>query len=76
MKKIIDFVFFVFQSQKALPTNNNNKESKEDAGPEMLIKHPLQHSWTLWFFKNENNRSWEESQMEIASFNTVEDFWA
>ncbi|XP_045136591.1 eukaryotic translation initiation factor 4E-like [Portunus trituberculatus] len=54
------------------------EESKEhgDVSPEMLIKHPLQNTWTLWFFKIENNRTWEDCQMEIASFNTVEDFWA
>ncbi|KAH6940421.1 hypothetical protein HPB50_027571 [Hyalomma asiaticum] len=41
-----------------------------------LIKHPLQHRWSLWFFKNDKNRSWEENLLEIASFDAVEDFWA
>lgn len=39
------------------------------------ITHPLQNTWTLWFFENDRNNSWEENQKEIASFNTVEDFW-
>ena len=57
---------------------SNKSKSKEVAkvNPELLIKHPLQSTWTLWFFKMEANRSWEDSQMEIASFSTVEDFWA
>ena len=38
--------------------------------------HPLQHSWTLWFFKNDRSRTWEENQRPILSVNTVEDFWA
>jgi len=42
----------------------------------MLIKHPLQNSWTLWFFKNDKNRNWEDNQRSIITFNTVEDFWA
>ncbi|XP_045624025.1 eukaryotic translation initiation factor 4E isoform X1 [Procambarus clarkii] len=51
-------------------------KEQQDVSPDMLIKHPLQNTWTLWFFKIENNRTWEDCQMEIASFNTVEDFWA
>jgi len=44
--------------------------------PDLLIKHPLQNSWTLWFFKNDKAKSWEANQREIITFNTVEDFWA
>jgi len=47
--------------------------------PEMLIKHPLQNSWTLWFFKPDKvdrNKKWEDCQRAIITFNTVEDFWA
>ncbi|XP_076044468.1 eukaryotic translation initiation factor 4E-1A-like isoform X2 [Oratosquilla oratoria] len=54
----------------------NEKEEETDASPEMMIKHPLQNKWTLWFYKHDKNRSWEDSQIEIASFDTVEDFWA
>ncbi|KAK4300107.1 hypothetical protein Pmani_027672 [Petrolisthes manimaculis] len=51
-------------------------KEQPDASPEQLIKHPLQNTWTLWFFKIESNRTWEDCQMEIASFETVEEFWA
>jgi|ERR1711872_80459 len=52
-------------------------EAKDGAtSPELLIKHPLQNSWTLWFFKNDGTRDWKDCQVEIASFDTVEDFWA
>ena len=36
-----------------------------------MIKHPLQNSWTLWFFKNDKTKQWEENQREIITFNTV-----
>jgi len=44
--------------------------------PEKVVKHPLQNSWTLWFFKNDKSRSWEENQKPIITVNTVEDFWS
>jgi len=43
--------------------------------PEMLIKHPLQNSWTLWFYKNDRSRSWTDNLRPVITFNTVEDFW-
>jgi len=48
----------------------------EEISPEMMIKHPLQNMWSLWFYKNDRSKSWEENLMEITTFDTVEDFWA
>ena len=48
----------------------------QDVSGELMIKHPLQNSWTLWFFKNDKTKQWEENQREIITFNTVEDFSA
>ena len=63
-----------------MPEDQDKKpEAVEDAtlgDPEMLVKHPLQNPWTLWFFKNDRSRSWEENQRPIITFTTVEDFWA
>jgi len=59
--------------------SNSAAESRSDSpvvDPELLIKHPLQNSWTLWFFRNDRNRSWSDNQCPIITFNTVEDFWA
>ncbi|PAA94504.1 hypothetical protein BOX15_Mlig000916g1, partial [Macrostomum lignano] len=39
-------------------------------------KHPLHNRWTLWFFKNDRQKSWNENQKEVTSFSFVEDFWA
>lgn len=58
-----------------------NEESKDTnvttlSEPERLRKHPLQNAWTLWFFKNDKSRSWEENQRPIITVTTVEDFWS
>lgn len=39
------------------------------------VKHPLRNQWTLWYLDNDRNKSWEEKQNEISTFDTVEDFW-
>lgn len=44
--------------------------------PERVIKHPLEHTWTMWFFKNDKSKAWEKNQKQISSVSTVEDFWA
>merc|ERR1711973_666754 len=46
------------------------------ADPEKVMKHPLQNAWTLWFFKNDKTRTWEENQRPITTVTTVEDFWS
>ncbi|KAF2353024.1 Translation Initiation factor eIF- 4e [Trinorchestia longiramus] len=45
---------------------------------EPVLKHPLNSPWTLYYFINDKNSNlnWQESQAVVASFNTVEDFWA
>jgi len=44
--------------------------------PDVLVKHPLQNSWAFWYFKHEKGRDWQLSQKIVATFDTVEDFWA
>jgi len=43
---------------------------------EGLMKHQLQNTWTLWYFKNDKTKKWEENQKKVTDFSTVEDFWA
>jgi len=54
---------------------STGSSDSENIPPELIVKHPLQNSWTLWFFKNDRTRSWEENQRPIITFSTVEDFW-
>ncbi|XP_059052413.1 eukaryotic translation initiation factor 4E1-like [Achroia grisella] len=49
--------------------------SNTEIPPEFLIKHPLQNTWSLWFYDNDRNKTWEENLIELTTFDTVEDFW-
>jgi len=53
-----------------------NSVDKLVPSPESVIKHPLNNTWTLWYFINDKALKWEENLVQIASCNTVEDFWA
>lgn len=45
--------------------------------PEMPERHPLQFKWTLWHDQQSGKGSnWGETLRAVASFDTVEDFWA
>ncbi|XP_026472953.1 eukaryotic translation initiation factor 4E-like isoform X2 [Ctenocephalides felis] len=62
-----------------VPSNVAVEEKTETPSveqPEFLLKHPLQHTWTLWYYEHDRQKTWEENQREITSFNTVEDFWS
>jgi hypothetical protein len=34
---------------------------------ELSIKHPLQHSWTLWYYSNDRTKTWEQNLREVTS---------
>nr|XP_008261889.2 eukaryotic translation initiation factor 4E type 1B-like [Oryctolagus cuniculus] len=38
--------------------------------------HLLQNRWTLWFFKNDRSRAWQDNLHLVTKVDTVEDFWA
>lgn len=38
-------------------------------------EHCLRHSWTFWYLKFGPNFDWEHSQIDVATFSTVESFW-
>lgn len=56
--------------------SENATETGKDASIESLIKHPLQNSWTLWYYDHEKGKTWEACQHQITTFDTVEDFWS
>jgi len=64
------------QDRDSNHSDDHEERDEHELSPDLLIKHPLQNSWTLWFFKNDKSKSWEANQREIITFNTVEDFWA
>ncbi|KAF0757744.1 eukaryotic translation initiation factor 4E-1B-like [Aphis craccivora] len=55
-----------------------NKELNETEKAIVIMpkdsKHLLANQWTFWFYE-QKSKLWEENLHEIASFDTVEDFW-
>jgi len=73
------------KEEEAKETNvSKNDDSKTSISPpeialspeHMMMKHPLQNKWAMWFFKNDKNKDWASNLRYITSFDTVEDFWA
>jgi translation initiation factor 4E len=46
-----------------------------DPIPSTFSKHPLKDSWSLWLFTNDRNKSWQQNQQLVTTFNTVDDCW-
>eukprot|EP00092_Neocalanus_flemingeri_P029731 GFUD01032279.1.p1 GENE.GFUD01032279.1~~GFUD01032279.1.p1 ORF type:complete len:292 (+),score=82.86 GFUD01032279.1:192-1067(+) len=40
-----------------------------------VMKHPLEHPWAFWYFRNDKCLTWEQNQQNIATVDTIEDFW-
>ncbi|KAH8378691.1 hypothetical protein KR009_000757, partial [Drosophila setifemur] len=43
---------------------------------DLAMKHPLEHTWTLWHWESDRSKSWIDMLSEVTSFNTVEDFFS
>jgi len=54
------------------------KHSETSVGlpSELLVKHPLQSRWALWYLKADRAKDWEDCLKQVSVFDTVEDFWA
>ena len=63
-------------TSKIIDVSDDNSENYDNFVISSPIKHPLEHAWTFWYFKPDKHKSWEESQIEIMTVNTIEDFWA
>ncbi|XP_069811311.1 eukaryotic translation initiation factor 4E-like [Dendropsophus ebraccatus] len=62
-------------------TVNIQKEEKTETGQEIVnpgpyIKHPLQHTWTMWWYENVKGKTWQANLRLISKVDTIEDFWA
>lgn len=60
--------------------NNNNKSENTEitsiAVDPAAVKHPLNSKWTLWYYRPEKGREWEECQHKIHDLTSVEEFWS
>ena len=63
------------KEENVLDINTEKEVADEIVKPEKVVKHMLENAWTLWFFKNDKSRTWEENQRPIITVTTVEDFW-
>jgi len=64
-------------SQSSATSGSNSCESSPEGPSAVLVtKHPLQNDWDFWYYKMEKQKDWLDCLMKIASFNSVEDFWA
>jgi translation initiation factor 4E len=62
---------------KPKPVEEEKGKTSPSVPPEIAcVKHPLQHPWTLWYYRNDRTKSWQENLREVVTFATVEDFWA
>lgn len=67
----------VLQSEQGAASEEAQAAGEMDIPkPELLVKHPLQNRWALWFFKNDKSKDWAANLKQITAFDTVEDFWA
>ncbi|KRZ18291.1 Eukaryotic translation initiation factor 4E-3, partial [Trichinella zimbabwensis] len=84
LESVSDSEYFLDQLYDERFTNSENGFEEEESGIESLynfsltdmIKHPLQHTWVLWYLTNDRKINWHDRLKEVAAFNTVEDFWA
>lgn len=64
------------ESNQVARVTTEGEEAGESSDPELLIKHPLENKWALWYFKNDRAKDWSENLKLVATFGFVEDFWA
>jgi len=55
--------------------DSRQEDDNETLSPDLLIKHPLQNRWALWFFKNDKSKDWAANLKLVTSFDSIEDFW-
>lgn len=54
----------------------NNDKIIDDVSEASVLKHPLQNSWCLWFYKHDRQKDWTDNLKMVTTFTFVEDFWA
>lgn len=60
--------------ERSIQAESEKEETTLEASEE--VKHPLQNTWALWYFKNDRTKDWSDNLKVVAKFQFVEDFWA
>ena len=74
-KELVAVTVTEAEAEDGKTEDDNDAEVNELAASmeqELSIKHPLQHAWTLWYYRNDRTKSWEENLREVVTFDTVE----
>ncbi|KAK9495643.1 translation initiation factor eIF 4e-like domain-containing protein [Lipomyces doorenjongii] len=56
----------------------NKTSTVFDSTIDFTVKHPLRHTWTLWYTKPQHGGSksdWGDQLKEVINFDSVEEFW-
>lgn len=64
------------ENKAPLTTTTAEPTTTTTTPKELTVKHPLMHTWVLWYCKSDKGKNWEDCLKEVATFDTVEDFWA
>jgi len=69
---------YSYNMKESSTTRKVSSEEKIEAKRQVVKKHMLNSAWTLWYFlfDQEYKTRWEDCFKEVATFDSVEDFWA
>ncbi len=65
-------------SSAAVAAQSADEDKTKVVTVDFTKKHPLEHSWTLWFDnpgKSQKSQTWGQTLRSVYTFNTIEDFW-
>ena len=59
------------ESNEDLGSEGNSPRSSANPSPTMdlITKHPLQNQWTLWYYKCDRSKNWEDNQRIVSQKN-------
>ncbi|KAK9469533.1 translation initiation factor eIF 4e-like domain-containing protein [Lipomyces arxii] len=64
------------EETEAVASEDEKVKTVFDSTVDFTVKHPLKHTWTLWYTKPQHNKAeWGDSLKEVVSFDSVEEFW-
>lgn len=50
---------------------SNDEQPDNVVSPDPVIKHPLENTWTMWYFKNDKqNKEWFDNLKEVSTTST------
>ena len=53
------------------PRSSTNPSPSPTLDLALDTKHPLQNQWTLWYYKIDRSKSWEDNQREVIFLKTT-----